>query len=255
MKDEQSKNRPDLVRRALSLSALGVMGVGTLALAGCGGSDDEDTAQLRFANATPDRLTFRYNGQRATDVDGYGGVSNFGEIDTGGTNVAIRTLNGSADLASSSVNAAKDSFLSALAYGTLASPRVRFFEENSSQPGSGDTRIRFFHANSTNAPLNVYLTSLSGPLNTPTFQLAGYEALSDFATISGGNSNVYRIRITPQDSTTTVLFDSGASSPGVTFSGRSVITLVVAPSNSGSFLNLMVLPEQAGGGRIDNVLF
>jgi hypothetical protein len=157
--------------------------------------------------------------------------------------IAARAPSGPPDLASVATTLAVDRFTSVVVHGltTGASIKLTVFEETDTQPAAGSTRIRVFHAAATfPVGLNVFFTALADPNlpPTPTFALGTYQGLSTFQTLDSSVS--YRIRIT-QAASGDLLFDTQSAS-GITFASRSVVTLVIVPSKSGSTVNLSALP-------------
>lgn len=241
-------------RGALRVGLLAAAAAGILGLAGCGGGTETDVSTLRFANASPDTLNFRIDGASAfVGLNPYGAVTTYNDLTTGPASFASRAQSGTTDLATATATLVKDRFYTVLAYGTLGQPRMRVFEEINDRPAAG-IRVRFFNAVPGSTGLNVYFTPASASTlpPTPTFTVGAYDvAVGDFRELAELN---HRIRVTAAGSSA-VLYDSGTSSVG--FGSRAVVTLVVLPSNSGSFLNLAALPERssAGRGAIDNALF
>jgi hypothetical protein len=241
-------------RQALRVGLMAAAVAATLGLAACGGGDQTDVSTLRFANASPDTLNFRIDGASAyVGLNPYGAVTTYNDLTTGSATFASRASSGTVDLATATATLVKDRFYSVLAYGTLGQARLRVFEETNDRPSAG-IRVRVFHAAPGVGSLNVYFTPASTTTlpATPTFTIATYETLSSLADLAELS---HRIRITPSNNTSTVLYDSGNVAVG--FGSRAVATLVVLPSNSGSFLNLSALPERSSSGRgpVDNALF
>ena len=176
-------DRPDALRRALTLSALGAAGTGgALGLVGCGGDDNHNhnhdndndndndnggrdpVAILRFVNGTNvNPLDFRLNGETVfTGLQAGGQVSTYGDVFAGNTVLAVRAPSGPPDLATIATTLVVDRFTSAVAHGGLGGTGIKLtvFEETNAQPATGSTRIRLFHA-ASNIPgrLNVYFSS------------------------------------------------------------------------------------------------
>lgn len=257
------KARPDALRRALTLSALGMAGGGTaFALAGCGGDDDhhhdggsEPLSTLRFANATDvNQLSFLINGFTVYTGLAFGGeVSTYGHVQAGASIIAARSPDGPPDLASTATTLSADRFNSVVAHGFARSNmKLTVFEETNTQPASGSTRVRMFQAAATiTERLDVFFTALTDQVLpvTPSFVLANYQDLSLFQTLDSAAS--YRIRIT-QPATGTLLFDT-LSASGVSFASGSVVTLVIVPARVRTTINLSALPEQAEGGQVGRI--
>jgi hypothetical protein len=241
-------------RQALRVGLMAAA-AGTLGLTACGGGTQTEVSTLRFANASPDTLNFRIDGASAfVGLSPYGAVSTYNVLTTGPASFASRAPSGTTDLATATHTLVKDRFYTVLAYGTLGQPRLRVFEEINDRPAAG-IRVRFFNAVPGSTGLDVYFTPTSASTlpATPSFSVGAYDvAVGDFHELAELN---HRIRVTAAGSRT-VLYDSGSTS-AVAFASRAVVTLVVLPSNSGSFLNLSALPERSSAGRgvIGNVLF
>ena len=82
---DKKRSTPDITRRALTFSALGLAGA---ALTGCGGGseDDEDLPNLRFVNGTLDYTSM------SVYLDG-GSQAVLTGLENGGEISAIRTVN------------------------------------------------------------------------------------------------------------------------------------------------------------------
>lgn len=247
-----SLESPSLRRRELMLSALGLAGgASLLTLGGCGGGTA--TAAIRCINATVDYATadFWVHGDKAFSALANGGnISAWAEVDAGDAQIELHPVGSSTSKLTETRSLPEDSCTSTVAYGSLANGlKFQHFNETNAVPASGYTKLRLFQAVPSLTGLDLYVTntsSLSGL--SPTLSVSSYAELSAFITMASGT---YRLRLTSSGDQSNVLFDYTS---GANLYTTSIITLVVAPRNSGSLPNLTALPEQATGALLSNVL-
>jgi hypothetical protein len=241
-------------RRTVLASLAGLCGVGSsLALSGCGGASNDDTATLRFINGTVDDASadFWLAGAVAYSALANGGaLSSYGSTTAGDVQVALHAAGASTARLTATHAFSSDSNTSVLAYGSLAtSLAFKFIDESNAAAASGSFKVRAFQGSPSLGAADVYITntsSLSGL--SPTLSLSAYAELSSFVTLTAGT---YRVRITASGDQSTVLFDFTA---GLAVSGTTVLTLLVLPRSSGSLPNVTALPEQATGAVLVNEL-
>lgn len=242
-----------LRRRDLMGSALGLMGTGSLlSLTGCGGAD-EDTASLRFVNATVDysAADFWVKGSKAISAVANGGaVSKWYLTDAESTQIELHAAASDTSKLTETRSLSKDTLTSVLAYGSLAtSLKFKYFEESNGFPDSGNTKFRLFHGSPTLTALDLFVSNTSSLSDlTPTLTVSAYGELSAFVTMTSGT---YRLRVTASGDKTNVLFDYTG---GANLYSKSTITLVVVPRATGSLPNLTALPEQSTGDILVNSL-
>jgi len=240
-------------RRALLASALGLAGGGSLLmLTGCGGGSGS-SANLRFVNATVDYASadFWAGGTKLSAALPNGGaISGWNSVDAADNQIELHASGSSTAKLTETHTFVKDTYTTALAYGTLAtSLKFRYLDESDAAASSGTAQVRLFHAASALGALDVYITntsSLSGL--SPTLQIAAYEDLSSFVTLTSDN---YRVRITSSGNQSNVLFDYTNQ---IALNSTAVITLVVVPRTSGSLPNLTALVEQGDAALLSNAL-
>ena len=235
------------------LSALGLAGgASLLGLAGCGGGSDTQ-ADIRDIHATVDYSTadFWVAESKAFAAQPNGGtVSGYTTVDAGSTQIQLHATGSSVSKLTETRTLTKDTYTSALAYGSLAtSLKFKYFEESSSTPASGKTTIRLFQGSPTLTALDLYVTNATYLTDlTPTLTVSAFGELTDFVTLTSGT---YRLRVTASGDKSNVLFDYTV---GANLFSKSVITLVVVPRASGSLPNLTALPEKSTGDVLSNSL-
>lgn len=243
-----------LRRRDLMISALGLAGGGSLlGLTGCGGGSDASEAYIRVINATVDYATadFWLAGSKAVAGQSNGGsISGWKTVDAGSTQIELHATGSTLSKLSETRALSKDTYTSALAYGSLASSlKFKYFEESNAAPASGKTTLRLFQGSPTLTALDLYVTNATYLTDlTPTLTVLGYGDLSTFVTLASGT---YRLRVTASGDKSNVLFDYTV---GANLFSQSVITLVVVPRASGSLPNLSALPEKSTADVLINSL-
>jgi len=233
---------------------LATAGLGVLPLIpGCGGAGSSTGAYVRFSNATVDYASVDLSiaGSKVASALANGGTtSSWVQVAADDLQVSLAQAGSSTTRLSETHHFDQDSYTTVLAYGSLAQGmKLRYFAETTAAAGSGETKLRFFHATPALGAVDVYVTnadSLSGL--SPTARLSAYEAISDFVTLASGS---WRIRITGSGSTTDVLYDLTAK---VTLGAKSAVTLAVVPRSSGSLPNLVAWAEQGDAVLLPNEL-
>lgn len=216
-----------------------VMLLGAVPLAGllpaCGGSTD---AQLRLANASIayPSVDIELNDDvirsdvAAQSVDGFFSV----DIDESSHTLGIRS--GSTTLTETDLGINADERWSAIFYGNSGSFGLVVYEEDESEPDSGDFRLRGFNASDTET-IDVYVTATDAVLSAvaPAISAAAQTTLTAFDDIASGS---WRLRLTTGGNRTEVRLDTT-----VTLGSKDVGTIVIYPSTSGLLVNAALLVE------------
>lgn len=249
---KRSTGRPDTLRRALTLSALGLAGA---ALTGCGGGseDEEDLPNLRFVNGTLEytSMSVYLDGSSQAVLTG---LNNGGEISAIRTvDEGVHTVRMASTSPAGEVSGTKDfeleTYTTALVYGPTTA-KLLFIDENSSEPASGSTRLRVFQAASTAGALDVYVTATNVTdltALTPDVEGLAYDSNASMNAPVTLDSGTYRIHLTAADSKTPLY-----RSANVTFPSRSVVALVVIPDDGD--LAIVALPERRNGNLLTDQL-
>lgn len=244
MSPPSDRHRPDTRRRLFTLSALGLAGLGSAGLLGCGGGDTLDDPRVRFVNGFQDvhSADFHIDGNRAVSGLASGGNgTDYYFLDKGTRRISARAAGAASALVEASLGFGERLDHSMVAYGTATAPKLRQFTENSAAPASGQIKVRALHGASGVAGLNLYLVSNS-PVDlsviAPTLTLTAYDTLSDFRSLAAGT---YTLILTLVGSTAPVFTRSQ-----VTITAGTVVTLAVLP-RSGLGLAVTSLPERANG--------
>ena len=250
-------------RRRWLGASLGLAGGGLLGLGGCGAASDDSSgsAYLRVMNATQDYSTADFwvgSSKRFSAVANGGTATGYALVGTGDVQLSLHASGSSTAKLSDTRTYDDASYTSMVALGSLAEGMsFKGWSESTTQPSSGQVKLRVLHASAMLSAVDVYLTTCSSSSCTdisltsltPQFTLDSLGTLSDFLTLE---SLSWRIRITPKSTPSTVLYDL---STGVDFASRSVITLVMVPRTTGSSLpEIMALPEKASAVALANSL-
>lgn len=116
----------------------------------------------------------------------------------------------------------------------------------------GMTRVQFVHAAPDTAALDVYLTGLTDSLDaaTPAYTLSGFQQVSAQQDFVSGESQTWRIRVTPSGDKATVLLDSGAITLRSTVS---LLFVVVANTGTGTAPISLLTNDGTFGGEVLDV--
>lgn len=178
-----------------------------LAVFGCGGNASINRSHARFINFAPagPRLDFYVNGTRVIQGLDYASHTGFANYDPGSTNFAIKPLNSGSTLASNDHVLLVAQSSSVVAIGLEPDYEVVVFEEDSIEPGTGQTRLRLSHvAPSVGGAVDWYVTQGGADLNSISPTVAGMDfgVAGVFTTMPVGT---WRIRATLAGTKTVVL--------------------------------------------------
>jgi hypothetical protein len=248
------------------LSRAILLGLCSTALVACGGDDDDDNntttggnttagAEVRVVHAASNapEVNAGLNGGGQVSGLAYANATNFLDVSEGDYDVSVDGIlpDGSTTnvINQSGVTLGADKETSIFAVGkvggsgnTAIGPLVT--KAPDADPASGDVRVQVVHASAEAAAtgdLDVYLTSPGANLGnaTPVGTFAFKKDIGP-ATVSAGKK---QIRVTPQGTPGTVVFDSGE----INLSGGSDLTIAAiddtGPSASTAPIRLLVAPE------------
>jgi len=230
-------------------------------LVACGGDDDDSsdggggadtTAEVRVVHASSDapNVNAGLNGGGQVSDLAYGNATGFLEVSEDDYDVSVDGIlpDGSTTnvISASGVTLSASNETSIFAVGNVGSIEPLVVTADDADPSSGDVRAQVVHASaaaSSAGKLDVYVTGPGASLTDNSVDPLGtFEFKGDIgpATVPGGD---YRIRVTPEGTPGTVVFDSGT----VPLSGGSDLTIAAiddtGPSSNTSPIRLLVAPE------------
>lgn len=212
--------KPDYFRRGFLIAGVGAT---AWAVTGCSGSDDDNLDDRLNLSAPKIRLVHALAGGPAVSLVRNGAddsaaanipyqqATQYYDIGTGQTNVAIRGGPGNPQLASASFDASRGRRYSLLAVpGSNLVDLLVIDDPFNKSIASDNARLRAFNASAGRPNLDVYVTAPTQDLNaaTPNLPAVAYKSAvpasgQDSVEVEGGN---YRLRVT-EAGTKNVIFD------------------------------------------------
>ena len=209
------------------------------ALVGCNGSDN-DTAvgDIRVLHTSPDAppVNVLLDGTPAIQSLDYAESSGFRSAPTGTYDVAVEAIipGGNATVLDvPGLDVTANSRTTVLAVGTVAVDEgtdilleVLAVPDSAADPAVDEVALTIVHASPAAGALgnvDIYLTAPGDALNAAMPVTLGYKGIADAGAVP---ADVYRVRITPEDDTNTVLFDSGQVD-FASFSGQQLVVAAI----------------------------
>ena len=236
-----TKNPGRWLRYLVALSA-------TIALASCGGSEDEATnASIRVINATADVESIdltREGLDAANDDDGeqrlFAAVARDSQSDyvsllEGNWRLRLKRVDASSSLFVSATALAGDESYTVLAYGREGDYRVVSVIDDEDEPTSGKAKVRVFNAAPDAGTLDVYLTESTAALEDtiPTMASASSHSFGFYTTV---DRRTYRLRVTAVNDKTDVRLDV----EGLELADKARVTIVLQPGPGGVLVNALI---------------
>ena len=232
----------------------------TALLAGCGGDDHQDSAQLRAVHASPDapKVDILVNNKKIADAS-YTQATGFQSVAPGNIKIDIN-VNGSQPVVTAltaNVALERNKYYTVFAANNVATIKAIVAIDENNAPAAGNAKVRVVHAAPNAANVDVFVTAPAADLTsasvTPTLTFNfqgiipanGVKALE----IPGGD---YRIRVTPAGSKATVVYDSGT----INVAAGSDLVIAAIKENSDATaapISLLLLPKTGASAVLQDV--
>ncbi len=217
-----------------------------VALAGCGGSDDESSsnASLRVANATLTHpsIDLFVNGTSALTATVIDTVSVNATPSSGSVTLQINDAGVTTALSTTVPTLTGGNHYTLLAYESGGAVRTAILNEDFAAPPSGSAQIRVYNAALDAGRLDVYITAPTVDLATvssPTATFATTTANSATALVVY-SPGTYRVRITAAGNKA----DLRADIASVVVASQQVATVVLTPAVGGALINGSTVIQQ-----------
>jgi len=222
------------MKHLLSVLLVGLL----LFMSGCG---NDEEPRLRALHASPDTGgidIFVEDDEIISDLN-FRDSSDYEDVETGQQRVRVRESGGDT-LEEFDVNFPDDTDLTAIVTGFRGDPDVILLTDDTSEPPSGQARIRAVHSAPNAGPVDVYVTQPGADLNTATPQIVAlsYTNFSQYLQVQEGT---YQIRVT-STGFKDIVIDSGP----VQLDSRQVRTAVAVnpPQGAAGPFGLVVLTDR-----------
>jgi hypothetical protein len=176
---------------------------------GCGGSDDDEVANVRVVHASPDAPgvdVFIDGGSVLSNLT-TGNASEYLEVSAGSRRVQVNATGTDTSAIDETLTLDDGKSYTVLAVNRLANIKPLVVEDTRTASASGKANIRAIHA-VPGVPVDVYITAPGAALDTvqPAVSNFQFEANTGYVELDAGS---YQVRITAAGSKTVVI-DSGA---------------------------------------------
>jgi hypothetical protein len=227
-----------------------------VAMAACGGGDDDGNGQLRLVNATLDveTIDLTVDTSDIAETRVISEVARDGQSTYVGLSEATYTLRAkraglSSTLAVGAAGVQKDQRYTAFAYGREGDYRIATTLEDEDAPAAGNASVRVLNAAPDAGALDVYITESDSPLeNTvPVASNVGGGTLSAFNTIDAGT---YRLRVTGVSDKEDIRLDV----PALALASQARVTLVIQPGRGGVLVDVLISQYQSGIAAVKNTM-
>ena len=224
----------------------------TLAVAGCGGSSSEQArVNLRALNLAADLPSLDlYEGDTrrfaALASDTLGG---FETLDAAENTWRVKKAGDGATLLSASLSPGDGEHVTLVLWGRETALRLSVLaeDEDNSDIGSGNARLRVLNATADSGSVDVFLTSSSADLGESASTVAAVAGAtaSGFRELSSGT---YRLRVTGSGDPNDLRLDMAT----FTLADRQHATLVLTAGASGVLLDGVLIPQQGQAALLKN---
>lgn len=227
---------------------LGLMAAAPLLLAGCGGGDDSNDAQVRLINASTGyaSVDLYVDDDLALSGVDFGVASSFTGVSSGDVTTVLTSKGASSELLSQSRSLSAGDKYSIISYGWEGALKSVIVLEDEDAADSGEAKVNVLNTAADAGTLDVYLTGTDELLASATPLSADVEggSFSGYEVIKSGT---WRLRVTAADDPEDVRLDI----PSVTLSSKDVVTLILTPGSSGVLVNSLMLKQ---GGSLTQQL-
>lgn len=218
------------------MAGLPVSGV----LTACGGNNSGN-ASVRLVNASPgySALDLYVDDSKKVSNVAYGEASSYASIDTGSFDTALTVTGSSTELTTTSRTYDGDTSYAVVAYGWDGSLKSVLVTEDQDDADSGSMYFRVLNTSTDAGTVDVYLTAEDDSLDSATAVASsvGGGKSTSYSTVDSGT---YRLRVTAEGDTSTVLLDVS----DVTVSSKGVYTLILTPTTGGVLVNALLMKQK-----------
>ena len=225
------------VRRLAATATLATLAT----LTACGGGTDRTKAQVRLVNASSGytSLDLRVDDQLRQGAVTYGQTASYAEVDPGKTASTLSRAGAGTALLSFTPSVSAKKYYTVLAYGPQGALKQVLLDENSAEPDTNRSLLRFVNAAPDAGTLDIYLTGANDSLADSVPVQAGVapDGISGFLTVASGS---YRLRVTAANNKDDLRLDVS----GLALSSKQVATLVVSPGVGGVLVKSLLIIQQ-----------
>lgn len=227
---------------------LGLMAASSLTwLGGCGGAEDEDgSVRARLLNVNPATGSVNLVVDDDTEASSvaYGTTSGYASVSSSSVDVVVNASSSGTSLVEKTINLSSDSYYTLVLHGWGGGESVLsyFLEDDDDIPtSSSKSALGVMNAQVEGDALDVYLTGVDETLSDDSSTFIAALATSTRKAPTSLSAGTYRLWVTPEGDTATVLLTTT-----VTLKAKTAYTLVLAPANSSSgvLLNGYLVPQK-----------
>lgn len=171
-----------------------VVGMGLLALIGCGSGNNNDEARVRVFHASPDapNVDVLVDGGRVLENVPYTAASDFLPLDPGDHRIQVNVAGTDTTAINAHLVFDKDVDYMIVAAGKVASIAPLVFTADRTAPQQGSARVRVLHSAASAPAVDVYVTAPGSGIASaqPVLSNVPFKAMSDYLTVPAGTYDV-----------------------------------------------------------------
>ena len=211
-----------------------------LVLAGCHGTHNQNSTDLRFLNAVVDAepLDVLIDTDVKTSGLALGTTSGYSEFGSGSRDVQIRSSTNESILVDKQLTFNSGSNATLVMYGKRASIQTLVLTDDTPNPSSGHFKVRGAGLSPDTGPVDVYIVPGDIASTPATLSSITFNSVTDYFEMTPGS---YRIVFTPAG-TKDIIFQS----PAQTFAEGEMATVIVFPAVGGKLANAELLTAGSG---------
>lgn len=218
-----------------------------LALAGCGGGDD-DSAQVRILNASLDYgpIDVYFDGELKHSNVGYGTVSGYLDYKSESETIKITRHGSTSAIYETTANPGKSTKHIYVLYGADGSLRMNQYSENEGEPGADKAKVRVLNASPDSAAVDFFASaSATGVRDLLSRGTLSFGAITSWIELDDGNYRSWFTASGDKD-------DMRIAIPPITLSEKRNYTIVLLPTSGGTLLNAVAFQQTEAATRYDN---
>ncbi|HYD51866.1 MAG TPA: DUF4397 domain-containing protein [Gemmatimonadaceae bacterium] len=218
--------------RVLTIAALipmlAVAACDTVEMNGPGTGGTNNTATVRFVNATGTGLDLAQNGSVGTGMGNivYGGSTSCFTVNSSSPNLSVRNAGGTTTISGLTTNFQPGGTYTVLAYPSASGATQFAVLPNTFTPTSGQAGLRVFNATGSGS-YDIYTAASGGSFVTPSATAVNSGTASSFFNVAPGTGA--QLRISNAGTTTSAL-----TLNNLTWTPGQTQTLIIAPPATGS---------------------